>query len=102
MAVVAALVVAVAFTFAFAVPDRIERAVFLHMLRPGETRAQVAALAQHLGHRLVAGSGGVGSVEFVLARTGCASRSSRIVVLFDPQDRVTRWTMLDEFLACSS
>jgi hypothetical protein len=51
---------------------------------------------------LVAGSGGVGSVEFVLARTGCASRSSRIVVLFDPQDRVTRWTMLDEFLACSS
>jgi hypothetical protein len=102
VALVSAVVVAVAFTIVFAVPDRIERFAFLHLLHPGETRAQVAALAQHLGHRLVTGSGGVGSVEFTLARTACASRSSRVVVLFDRQDRVMRWTMLDEYLACSS
>ncbi|MGD0052686.1 MAG: hypothetical protein ABSD03_12860 [Vulcanimicrobiaceae bacterium] len=102
VSLVAAVVVTVTFIIVFAVPDRIERALFLHQLHAGETRAQVAALAQHLGHRLVTGSGGVGSVEFVLARTICASRSSRIVVFFDGRDRVTRWTALDEFLACSS
>jgi hypothetical protein len=101
VAIVATVVVAVSFVYVFALPDRIAQFLFVHNLRAGESRADVAALASRLGHRLVDATDGVASVEFTLARTSCAARAKRIVIFFDRSDRVRHWTPLDEYLACS-
>jgi len=97
----AVVVVAIAFFFVFAVPDRIEQIVFVHSLRTGASRAEVAALAARVGHRLVNATDGVASVEFAQARTSCSERATRIVIFFDRNDRVRNWNTLGEQVVCN-
>lgn len=93
--------VLVSFVFVFAVPDRIEHALFVALLRRGASHAEVATLAARLGHRLVNATDGVASVEFALARTTCSERAERVLIFFDRQDRVARWSSLQEQVSCS-
>ncbi|MGD1066135.1 MAG: hypothetical protein ABR975_04910 [Vulcanimicrobiaceae bacterium] len=95
------VVVLISFVFIFAVPDRVEHALFLAFLRRGASHAQVATLAGRLGHRLVNATDGVASVEFALARTMCSERAERVLIFFDRQDRVARWSSLEEQISCS-
>lgn len=93
--------VLISFVFIFAVPDRIEHALFVASLRRGASHAEVARLAARFGHRLVNATDGVASVEFALARTTCSERAERVLIFFDRQDRVARWSSLQEQVSCS-